>query len=123
MLEKIKEGYTFFARYDEDNLVATMTLKDNDIYKDVDRLEDSELNFLNDFDNIKELLNEEIGLSIVYDNDEDKYISSIKNKAIIGEYNDKVVWNDKVSSIGIDIISSLNSLDSKLLKERERSIL
>lgn len=123
MLEKIKEGYTFFARYDEDNLVATMTLKDNDIYKDVDRLEDSELYFLNDFDNIKELLNEEIGLSIVYDSDEDKYISSIKNKAIIGEYNDKVVWNDKVSSIGIDIISSLNSLDSKLLKERERSIL
>lgn len=123
MLEKIKEGYTFFARYDEDNLVATMTLKDNDIYKDVDRLEDSELNFLNDFDNVKELLNEEIGLSIVYDSDEDKYISSIKNKAIIGEYNDKVVWNDKVSSIGIDIISSLNSLDSKLLKERERSIL
>lgn len=123
MLEKIKEGYTFFARYDEDNLVATMTLKDNDIYKDVDRLENSELDFLNDFDNIKELLNEEIGLSIVYDSDEDKYISSIKNKAIIGEYNDKVVWNDKVSSIGIDIISSLNSLDSKLLKERERSIL
>lgn len=123
MLEKIKEGYVFFVRYDENSLVATMTLKDNDIYKDVDRLEDSELNFLNDFDNVKELLNEEIGLSIVYDSDEDKYISSIKNKAIIGEYNDKVVWNDKVSSIGIDIISSLNSLDSKLLKERERSIL
>lgn len=121
MLEKIKEGYTFFARYDEDNLVATMTLKDNDIYKDVDRLEDSELDFLNDFDNIKELLNEEIGLSIIYDSDEDKYISSIKNKAIIGEYNDKVVWNDKVCSIGIDIISSLNSLDSKLLEDKKRS--
>lgn len=123
MLEKLKEVYTFFARYDENILVATLTLKDSDVYKDVDRLEDDEIAFLNDFDNIKKSLSEEIGLSIVYDSEDDKYISSIKNKAIIGEYNDKVVWNDKINSIGIDIMTSLNSLDSKLLEEKERSVL
>ncbi len=120
MFECLKDGYTFFVRYDTGALVATLTLKDDDIYKDVDRLDGDELEFLDKFPNIKSLLNEEVGLSIVYDNVQEKVISSLKRKNFIGEYNDEIVWNNKISDVGIDFMDALNRLENKLLDENER---
>ena len=49
MFECLKDGYNFFAKYDKGNLIATLTLKEGDIYKDVVKLEDDELVFLYTF--------------------------------------------------------------------------
>ncbi len=120
MFESLKEGYTFFARYDEDTLVATLTLKDNGIYKDVDKLEDAELSFLSRFKNIESLLDDKTGLSIIYDDEQNKFISSIKNKTFVGEYNDEIVWNNKISGEGTSFMDSLERLEEKLSNNYER---
>ena len=49
MFECLKDGYNFFEKYDKGNLIATLTLKEGDIYKDVVKLEDDELVFLYTF--------------------------------------------------------------------------
>ena len=95
MFECLKDGYNFFAKYDKGNLIATLTLKEGDIYKDVVKLEDDELVLLYTFNNI------------------------IKNKTSIGEYNDKIVWNTKTSGEGDDFIASLNNLENNLLVKTE----
>ena len=119
MFECLKDGYNFFAKYDKDNLIATLTLKEGDIYKDVVKLEDDELVFLYTFSNIESSLSDDSGLSIIYDSEKDKFISSIKNKTSIGEYNDKIVWNTKTSGEGEDFVTSLNNLENNLLVKTE----
>ena len=105
--------------YDKGNLIATLTLKEGDIYKDVVKLEDDELVFLYTFSNIESSLSDDSGLSIIYDSEKDKFISSIKNKTSIGEYNDKIVWNTKTSGEGEDFVTSLNNLENNLLVKTE----
>lgn len=119
MFECLKDGYNFFAKYDKGNLIATLTLKEEDIYKDVVILEDDELIFLYTFKNIESSLSDDSGLSIIYDSEKDKFISSIKNKTSIGEYNDKIVWNTKTSGEGEDFVTSLNNLENNLLVKTE----
>lgn len=119
MFECLKDGYTFFAKYDKGNLIATLTLKEEDIYKDVVKLEDDELVFLYTFQNIESSLSDDSGLSIIYDSERNKFISSIKNKTTIGEYNDKIVWNTKTSGEGEDFVTSLNNLENNLLVKNE----
>ena len=119
MFECLKDGYNFFAKYDKDNLIATLTLKEGDIYKDVVKQEDDELVFLYTFSNIESSLSDDSGLSIIYDSEKDKFISSIKNKTSIGEYNDKIVWNTKTSGEGEDFVTSLNNLENNLLVKTE----
>lgn len=119
MFECLKDGYNFFAKYDKGNLIATLTLKEEDIYKDVVKLEDDELVFLYTFSNIESSLSDDSGLSIIYDSEKDKFISSIKNKTSIGEYNDKIVWNTKTSGEGEDFVTSLNNLENNLLVKTE----
>lgn len=119
MFECLKDGYNFFAKYDKGNLIATLTLKEGDIYKDVVKLEDDELVFLYTFSNIESSLSDDSGLSVMYDNRNNKFISSIRNKTYIGEYNDKIVWNTKTSGEGDDFIASLNNLENNLLVKTE----
>lgn len=119
MFECLKDGYNFFAKYDKGNLIATLTLKEGDIYKDVVKLEDDELVFLYTFSNIESSLSDDSGLSVMYDSEKDKFISSIRNKTSIGEYNDKIVWNTKTSGEGDDFVTSLNNLENNLLVKTE----
>lgn len=120
MFECLKDGYTFFARYDSGTLVATLTLKDDDIYKEVIKLNEDEIVFLYTFGNIESSLDDDTALSVIYDREQNRFISSIQDKITTGEYNDKVVWNTKTSSMGSNFIDSLNNLDDKLLNEKGR---
>lgn len=119
MFECLKEGYTFFAKYDNGILVAMLTLKENNDYKDVFKLEEDELFFLSTFPNIESTLSDDSGLSVTYDNEQNKFISSIKNKTYIGEYNDIIVWNTKTSGEGNDFMTSLSELENSLLVKDE----
>lgn len=123
MINKIKSGYTLFIKKDNENLIGTLTLKDNDIYKEIIELKDEEMIFISEFSNIYNFLSNERALVIKYDVEKNRFISSINKKVNIGEYNDKFVWNDTFNNSGQDIIESLNHLDEYINDNIERSVL
>ena len=123
MFEILKNDYSLFIREDDGKKIGVLTLKNDDIYKDVDILEKEEMLFLNSFPNIESLIKENTALFVSYDKEEEVFVSSIKDKTTIGEYNDEVVWNNNFNTIskGKDFMSSLENLESSLLNINERS--
>ena len=119
MVEKIKNGYNLFIKKNDEELVGTLTLKDEDIYKDIIELNDNDMRFIDNFSNIENLISNDKALSISYDNEKCRFMSSIKEKAIIGEYNDEIIWNDILTNKGVDIFESLNNLSTNIEKEKE----
>ncbi len=121
MFEILKEDYTLFIRDYKGRRIGVLTLKDDNVYKDVDELGEDELVFLYTFNNIEPLINDDTALSVVYDKNTNQYVSSIKKKIITGEYNDKIVWNTSISSKGPDFMQSLDKLDQNLAISNERN--
>lgn len=119
MVEKIKNGYNLFIKKNDEELVGTLTLKDEDIYKDIIELNDNDMKFIDNFSNIESLISNDKALSISYDNEKSRFMSSIKEKAFIGEYNDEIIWNDILTNKGVDIFESLNNLSANIEKEKE----
>ena len=122
MLDKIKEGYKLFIRKEEDEKIGTLTLNDEDIYKDIVELNDNDMEFLDEYPNIDDILSDDVALYIVYNEEKERFMSDIKQKVLIGEYNDQVVWNSIFHNIGIDIMESLNHLEDNIVRTNERSV-
>ena len=123
MLDKIKEGYKLFIRKEEDEKIGTLTLNDEDIYKDIVELNDNDMEFLDEYPNIDDILSDDVALCIVYNEEKERFMSDIKQKVLIGEYNDQVVWNSIFHNIGIDIMESLNHLEDNIVRTNERSVI
>lgn len=122
MIEKIENGYTLFMKKNEQELIGTLTLKDDNIYKDIIELNKGDMLFINEFPNIYNKIDENNALSIIYDKEKNRFVSSINEKINIGEYNDKMIWNDTLNNSGHDIFESLNHLNDHIEDNIERSL-
>ena len=122
MFDKIKRGYELFIRRTEENhLIGSVTLKNKKReLVDIDPVEDSEMEFLDQYPLIKESIGED-AFFMLYQMEKDQFFVSMKRKDITGPYQNTVIWNHDIVSENKDLSLALNSLAEKVQNKKERS--
>lgn len=123
MFDKIKRGYELFIRRTKENqLIGAVTLKNKKgELADIDPVEDSEMEFLDQYPSIKEIIGEEYAFFMLYQIEKDQFFVSMKRKDITGPYQNEVIWNHDIISKNKDLSLALNSLAEKVQDKKERS--
>lgn len=123
MFNKVKRGYELFIRKTEENsLIGSVTLKNKKgELVDIDPVEDSEMEFLDQYPSILDAIGEEYAFFMLYQIEEDQFFVSMKRKDITGLYQNEVIWNHDIVSKNKDLSVALNSLTEKVQNKKERS--
>ncbi len=116
MEDKIINGYNLFIRKNNQNkLIGSLSEKDEtNNYIDIEQLDEANLNFIKDYPNLYDCLSSEKALFITYLMNEKEFFVTIKNKMMIGEYNDNLVWNDIITSTSESLSDALHKLAEKV---------
>lgn len=123
MEDIIKSGYQLFIKRQENGeLIGTLTLKDDNNYKDIDEVENREMKFIEKYPLIEKTVDYNHALSVVFLPNTNEFLVSIKSQTLIGEYQDQIIWENMLDNKNKNLDLALYKLNEKLNNKLEGSL-